>query len=43
MDIKPQIELIGEEIKIAKQNVAIEPLVFCVNWDYSIKVGETHF
>ncbi len=26
--IEPQIELVGEEIKIAKQNVNIEPLVY---------------
>jgi hypothetical protein len=28
LEIKPQIELVGEEIKIAEQNVDIKPLVF---------------
>jgi hypothetical protein len=28
LEIKPQTELVGEEIGIAKQNVNIEPLVF---------------
>jgi hypothetical protein len=28
LQIKPQIELVGEEIRIAKQNVNTQPLVF---------------
>jgi len=28
LEIKPQIELVGEEIKIVKQNVNIKPLIF---------------
>jgi hypothetical protein len=28
LDIEPQIDLMGEEIKTTKQNVDIEPLVF---------------
>jgi hypothetical protein len=28
LEIKPQIELAGEDIEIVKQNVNIEPLVF---------------
>ncbi len=28
LEIKPQIELVGEEIKIVKQNVDIKPLIF---------------
>jgi hypothetical protein len=27
LDIEPQIELVGEEIRIAKQNVDIKPLI----------------
>jgi hypothetical protein len=28
LEIKPQIELVGEEIKIVEKNVEIKPLVF---------------
>jgi hypothetical protein len=28
LDIEPQIELVEEEMEVAKQNVDIEPLVF---------------
>ncbi len=28
LNIEPQIELVGEEIEIAEQNVNIKPLVF---------------
>jgi hypothetical protein len=28
LDIEPQIELVGEEVEIAEQNVDIKPLVF---------------
>jgi hypothetical protein len=28
MDIEPPIELVGEEIRTAEQNIDIEPLVF---------------
>jgi hypothetical protein len=28
LDIEPQIELVGEEIKTTEQNVDIKPLVF---------------
>jgi hypothetical protein len=28
LEVEPQIELMGEEIRTAKQNVDIEPLIF---------------
>ncbi len=38
LDIKPQIKLVGEEIKIAKHRTTS----FYVNWDYITVVGETN-
>jgi hypothetical protein len=29
----------GEEIRTAEQNIDIEPLFFCVDWDYNTIVG----
>jgi hypothetical protein len=41
MEMEPQIELVGAEIKTIEWNVNIKPMV-CVDWDYNIIGGETN-